>query len=129
MARRIVKQDDLALRIAGLIQEKKGYEVVILDLRGLTSMADFFVICSADSEPQIRAITEHIRDQLLQQAIKPWHIEGQASSSWILLDFIDVVVHIFKPEARDFYGLERLWGDAPRKSIEEENDAAGPDPG
>lgn len=124
-----MKGDDLALRIAGLIQEKKGHEVVILDLRGLTSMADYFVICSADSDPQVRAITGHIRDRLLQQTIKPWHIEGQTSSSWVLLDFIDVVVHIFKPEARGFYGLERLWGDAPRKTIEEENDTAGPDPG
>ncbi|MBN1480171.1 ribosome silencing factor [candidate division KSB1 bacterium] len=116
---------ELARKIAELILEKKGQDVIIQDLRKVTSMTDFFVICSVDVDVQAKAIMDHIKDQLIFQSIKPWHTEGNSRSSWILLDFVDVVVHIFKQESRFFYGLERLWGDAQVIEIREENDTAG----
>ena len=116
---------ELADFIAHLILEKKGYDVLILDLRGLTSITDYFVICSVDSDVQAKAVTEHIKDELLYQTIKPWHTEGQSTSNWILMDFVDVVVHIFHPETREFYGLERLWGDAKFTEIKDEDETSG----
>ncbi len=108
---------ELARRVARLIWEKKGADPVIMDLRQLTSVTDFFVICSVDSDPQARAIMDHLAEQLSGEAVRPWHVEGTVGSKWLLLDFVDVVVHIFRPEARKFYGLERLWGDAPMEEI------------
>ena len=116
---------ELAEHICHLILEKKGNNVLIQDLRGISSAADFFVICTTDSDVQSKAITDHIKDQLIYQSIKPWHIEGLRAKSWILLDFIDVVVHIFTSESRDYYGLERLWGDAKMIEIKDDNDSAG----
>ncbi len=115
---------ELAYKIANLILEKKGENIIIQDLRKVTSMADFFVICSVQVDVQAKAIMNHIKDELIYQSIKPWHTEGTAQNSWILLDFVDVVVHIFKQEARDFYGLERLWGDAKTIEIKDEDDTA-----
>jgi len=82
-----------------------------MDLRGLTSMADFFVVCSADSDVQIRAIADAVDEGMLAKGTAPWHRES-GSSSWVLLDFVDVVVHIFHRNTRAFYNLEKLWGDA-----------------
>ncbi len=119
-----MKAQELADRIAHLILEKKGEDVIIQDLRDVTSMTDFFVICSVDVDVQAKAIINHIKDELIYESIKPWHTEGSASSSWVLLDFVDVVVHIFKREARQFYGLERLWGDAKITEIKDDHDSA-----
>ncbi|MBN1466741.1 ribosome silencing factor [candidate division KSB1 bacterium] len=121
----ILQGQELAYKIADLILEKKGENIIIQDLREITSMADFFVLCSVDVEVQAKAIMEHIKDQLLYQSIKPWHTEGNERSTWILLDFVDVVVHIFKRESRSFYGLEQLWGDAKTIEIKEKDDTAG----
>ena len=103
---------ELADKIARLVWEKKAEEILIMDLRQLTTMTDYFVICSVDSEVQARAVLEHVQASLRSGMIKPWHVEGTAGSSWLLLDFVDVVLHIFRPETRRFYSLERLWGDA-----------------
>jgi ribosome-associated protein len=103
----------LTERIADLIFAKKGYNVKILDLRKLTSITDYFVICSGDSDTQVKAIADEIDKKLRDESIKPWHIEGYQALNWVLIDFIDVVVHIFKKETRNFYNLEKLWGDAP----------------
>ncbi len=119
-----MEAQQLAATVAHLILEKKGENIIIQDLRGLTSVTDFFVICSVDVDVQAKAIMEHIKEQLVYQSIKPWHTEGTAASNWLLLDFVDVVVHIFKRKARDFYSLERLWGDAPTTEIKESDDAA-----
>jgi ribosome-associated protein len=107
-----VQSQQMAQQIAHLILDKKGQDVVIMNLKKLTTMADYFVITSANSDVQAKAITEHIQTKLSEEAIQPWHVEGLGSLTWVLLDFIDVVVHIFQPDTRDFYGLERLWGDA-----------------
>ncbi len=121
---KILQGQELAYKIATLILQKKGREIIIQDLREVTSMTDFFVVCSVDVDVQAKAILNHIKDELVYHSIRPWHTEGDAKSNWILLDFVDVVVHIFKKESRDFYGLERLWGDAKTIDIKDENDTA-----
>jgi ribosome-associated protein len=113
-----VRSSTLASRIARLALTKKGYDIVTMDLRGLTSMADFFVVCSADSDIQARAIADAVDDGMRGAGHAPWHRET-GSAQWILLDFVDVVLHIFHKNTRSFYNLEKLWGDAPVKRTED----------
>jgi ribosome-associated protein len=96
------------------IQEKKGNDIVRLDLRNLkSSVSDYFVICHADSGTQVKAIANSIEDEIFKgTGQEPWRKEGLEHAEWILLDYIDVVVHIFKTDKREFYGVEDLWGDA-----------------
>jgi ribosome-associated protein len=108
---------NLANKITGLIFNKKGYDVKILDLRELVSFADYFVICSADSDTQVKAIADEIDKSLADEGIRFWHKEGYRALSWVLIDYVDVVVHIFRKESRTFYNLERLWGDAPLTEV------------
>jgi ribosome-associated protein len=114
-----LKGRDLADRIAELILDKKGQNIAILDLQGLTSAADFFVIASAEVDVQIKAIIDHLSESLLEEKVKPWHVERTHAMNWVLLDFVDVVVHLFLPERRDYYGLERLWADAKTTHVKE----------
>ena len=93
--------------------EKKAIELVVLDLQGLSSVADFFLVCSARSAPQADTIAEAIRGALRAKGVRPRHNEGSAESGWLLLDYGDVVMHVFLEETRVYYALERLWGDAP----------------
>ena len=96
------------------IQEKKGNDIVRLDLRNLnSSVSDYFVICHADSSTQIKAIANSIEDEIFKATGQdPWRKEGLEHAEWILLDYVDIVVHIFKTDKREFYGVEDLWGDA-----------------
>ena len=95
--------------------DKKAEDVLVLDLRGLCHFTDYFVICHGSSSRQALAIADAIEERMLTEAKrKPKHVEGRRVGDWILIDFIDVVVHVFVDEKREFYGLERLWGDAPR---------------
>jgi ribosome-associated protein len=103
---------DFTNKIANIIFNKKGYNVVILNLIGLASFADYFVICSADSDIQVKAIADDVDKTLHDEGIKCWHREGYQALNWVLLDYVDVVVHIFRKESREFYNLEKLWGDA-----------------
>ena len=98
--------------------EKKAIDLAVLDLQGLSSIADFFLVCSARSAPQADTIAEAIRGALRAEGVRPRHNEGSALSGWLLLDYGDVVVHVFLEETRGFYSLERLWGDAPLVSVE-----------
>ncbi len=109
--------DQLARRAAELGLEKKAHDVLVLDLRKLTSAADHFVLLSADSETQVKAVAEHIVESLAQQGSKAWHVEGLGSRRWVLLDYVDVVVHVFYSDTREFYSLETLWGDAPATRV------------
>jgi len=109
----------LANNIAELIFNKKGYDVRIIDLRELVSFTDYFVICSADSDTQVKAIADEIDKSLRDEGLKCWHKEGYRALSWVLLDYVDVVVHVFKKEMREFYNLEKLWGDAPVIEVED----------
>ncbi len=110
---------DLTNKITDLIFNKKGFDVHVLDIRKLTTMSDYFVICSADSDTQVKAIADEVDKSLRDEGIKSWHREGYKSLSWVLLDYVDVVVHVFKKEAREFYNLEKLWGDADIISVED----------
>ena len=107
----------LAQQISEIIFTKKGFNVVAIDLRKLVTFTDYFVICSADSDTQVKAIADQVDKTLSDEGIKCWHKEGLKALSWVLLDYVDVVVHIFKKDAREFYNLEKLWGDAPSEKM------------
>ena len=107
----------LAEKIADLILQKKGEDIKIMDLRKLTGVTDFFVVCSSSSDVQNKAIADFIIEETKKIGQKPWHNEGYGNLSWVLLDFVDVVVHIFLGETRRFYNLEGLWGDAEIKVV------------
>ena len=98
--------------------DKKAIDLAVLDLQGLSSVADFFLVCSARSAPQADTIAEAVRAALRAEGVRPRHNEGSAESGWLLLDYGDVVMHVFLEETRGFYALERLWGDAPLVSVE-----------
>jgi ribosome-associated protein len=97
--------------------DKKAVDLVVLDLRKAAGFTDFFVICSATNPRQIRAIADAVVESLRTSGVSPAHVEGYERSEWVLLDYFDFVVHIFAPETRLFYGLERLWGNAERVNV------------
>ncbi len=107
------------VRAAALALERKAHDIVVLDLRGISSATDFFLIASGNSDVQVKAIADHISEELKKEGERASHIEGVQTGRWVLLDYIDFVVHVFHPQARDFYQLENLWGDAPRWAPEE----------
>ena len=94
--------------------------MTILDLRGLTTYTDFFVLSTATSDTHAGGVAEVVSERLLELGIKPWHVEGDRGANWLLLDYVDVVVHVFLAEARQFYALERLWADAAVTVIEDD---------
>jgi len=103
------------------MQEKKASNITVMDLRDVkNAIADFFVICSGNSDTQLDAIAESI-DKEVSEKLKqnPWHREGTQNKEWVLLDYVDVVAHIFKPDKRDYFGLENLWGDAEIHKVED----------
>ncbi len=110
----------LAKKVAQLALDKKAEDIVIMDVRKLTSITDFFVVCSAESSVQLKAIVDHIVEELEKKGIKAWHVEGYTNLTWVLIDYVDVVVHAFLKPAREFYGLERFWGDAKFEYITED---------
>lgn len=99
--------------------EKKAAEPVALNVAGACSFADLFFICSGQQKRQIQSIADAIQESLKKQKVAPYHVEGYATGEWILMDYGDLVVHIFNPERRDFFNLERLWGDLPRLEVAE----------
>lgn len=109
----------LARRCAELALTKKAKDVVVMDIRQLTDMADFFVVCSAESDTQVKAVADIIADSLAEIGIKPYRSEGWQGGQWIILDFVEVVVHVFHREAREFYKIERLWADAKVERVED----------
>lgn len=110
----------LALKLAELALTKKADDIKILDLRKITTIADFFVICTAHSEPQVKAVADAILEGAKKDGETVWHKEGTNMKSWVLLDFIDVVVHVFLKDTRSFYSLEKLWGDAEITEVSDE---------
>ena len=107
-------------RAAELALESKGHGVLVLDLRGISTATDYFVLASGTSDVQVKAIAEHVVEELKKQKIRPAHVEGRGGGRWVLLDYVDFVVHVFHPQSREFYQLENLWGDAPRREFNEE---------
>ncbi|MBN1301713.1 MAG: ribosome silencing factor [Melioribacteraceae bacterium] len=112
---------EFAKSIGDIILSKKGYDIRILDLRTISTIADYFIICSAGSDVQVKAIADEIDKKLRDIGIKCYLKEGYEALNWVLLDYFDVVVHIFRNEARTFYNLEKLWGDAPVIEISDEH--------
>ena len=104
-----------ALKIIARIQEKKGSDILLMDLRRTSPVADFFVVCTARSPLHARAIADEVTIRLKQENSPCDHVEGYDLGQWILLDCFDVLVHIFMPDVRQFFGLERLWGDMPQR--------------
>ena len=109
----------IALKIGELILDKKGDDIRILDVRELTSLTEFFVVCTSDSAPKTRAITNYIKEELKKNDINPWHIEGLEKMEWVLLDYVNIVINIFNPNTREYYNVERLWSDAKITDITE----------
>lgn len=102
----------LAEEIGKLIDAKKGDDIVILDLRGISSIADYFVIASGNSDRQVVAIADHVEDELAKDGIYTKYKDGMKTGRWVVMDYHDILVHIFHKEERDYYNLERLWNDA-----------------
>jgi ribosome-associated protein len=118
----LVKDDSyvLAKRIAEYSLSKKAKDVCLMDLRNLSSVTDYFIICHGESDVQVKAIADAILEGLKREGVRVWHREGYDYLRWILLDYVDVVVHIFQRETREFYGLERLWGDAKTENFQDD---------
>ena len=102
------------MRAAEIALDLKAQDIVILDLRGISTATDYFVIAGGTSDVQVKAIANRVVDDLKREGVRPQHVEGLRGGRWILVDYVDFVVHVFHPQARDFYQLEALWGDAPR---------------
>jgi ribosome-associated protein len=115
---------DQARRVAALAQEKLAEDVVILDMRPVCSYTDFFVVATGRNPRQTKAIYDEVREKLkAEERIVPQHVEGEREATWIVADYLDLVLHVFTPEARQFYRLEELWGDVP--AIQPDAAAAG----
>jgi len=115
----VADSEALASRIAALADSKKAAEIVALDMRDLVSYTDFLVICTAGNERQAKAINDEVRVRLKnEEGLLPGRVEGSGAAGWIVLDYLDCVLHVFTPEARERYRLEELWGDAPRVELE-----------
>jgi ribosome-associated protein len=113
-AQRALVDAAAALRlVTDALADRKAVDPLVLDLRGLTAATDYFVIVSGTSDAHVRGMADHLITALAPHGIAPHHVEGLAQGRWVLLDYVDFVVHVFHPELREFYQLERLWGDAP----------------
>jgi ribosome-associated protein len=104
---------------------KKAEDVVVLDVRGLSDVTDYFVLLNGSTQIQVQAIADAILDGATASRRKPLHVEGRDLGRWVLLDFVDVVTHVMQPEARSFYSIERLWGDAPILRFDENGELVG----
>ncbi len=116
---------ELAAHAVDAALEKKARDIVVMDLREISGVADYFVVCTGDSDLQVKAIMEAVEERIrVQCQEKPWHIEGREHRQWVLLDYVDLVVHVFDGEKRAFYDLERLWGDAPSEQVPDDAGSA-----
>ena len=113
---------DIAQKIAAAANDKKEKDILLLNMEGLSPVTDFYVICSAGNSTLVKAIADNIEDKLAEAGVHPTHKEGYADARWVLLDYGDVVAHVFLEEERDFYNLEQLWADAPSESFVENTD-------
>jgi len=115
MQKKEIEPKKLALLCGEFAENKKAEDIVILDVRKLSTITDYFVIVSASTEPHLRAVADEILDKLLEQyGVKPYSIDGERPISWLVIDYLDVIVHIFRSDLRTHYDLEGLWGDAPK---------------
>ncbi len=118
---------DIARACAAFADEKKAENIRILDLRNLSPVSDYFVLCTAMSAPQLRAVRDNIEDEMkAQHGERPMYLDGDFESQWLIIDYGNVMVHVLTPEKRDYYALEELWGDAPEISLTPELENASP---
>jgi ribosome-associated protein len=115
-------------RVVGAALDKKAHDVVVLDLRSTPAFTDFFVLCSGHNQRQVKAIADAIEETLRAARVRPAHVEGYDRAEWVLMDFFTFIVHVFTPQTRAFYSLERLWGDAERIEVSDEPPAGGARP-
>ncbi|HET6463704.1 MAG TPA: ribosome silencing factor [Candidatus Krumholzibacteria bacterium] len=108
-----------ARKVAAFALEKKAVEITVMDVRKVTDVTRFFVVCSGQSTSQVKAIADHVIDSCRESGLEIYHVEGYDSLRWVLIDLVDIVVHVFQPDVRRYYQLERLWGDAPSEQIDE----------
>jgi ribosome-associated protein len=114
-----LRGEALADRIAEIASDRKAIEIRVIDVRGLVSYTDFLVICSGNTERQTKAIRDSIHQQLKDDhGLLPRRSEGLGEARWILVDYLDCIVHVFTPDAREFYRLDKLWGDAPQRTVD-----------
>jgi ribosome-associated protein len=116
---RPIEPTRLAELMSGYASDVKALDIVELDLRGVLGYTDYFVICSGGTDRQTKAIHDRIHENMKKQhGLLPRRVEGLAEARWILMDYLDVIVHIFTPDAREYYRLEQLWGEAPKRTVE-----------
>ena len=108
--------------IAKFMLEKKATNIKIFDVRKITSVTDFFIVCDAASDPQVKAIQNHVSRSLKKRELRPSNIEGQDQLEWVLMDYFDFIIHIFSEDKREFYDIDRLWADAKITLIEDDNE-------
>jgi ribosome-associated protein len=108
---------ELVDRIVEAAADKKAIDIRVLDVGEIVGYTDFFVVCSGNTERQVKAIKDGIHDELKREGVLPRRVEGEREAHWVLIDYLDAVVHIFTPETRDYYRLEQLWGEAPARSM------------
>jgi len=104
--------------------DKKAVDIVVLDLRHTPAFTDFFVLCSGHNQRQVKAIADAVEETLKAAKVRPAHVEGYDRAEWILMDYFSFIVHVFSPHTREFYSLERLWGDAERIDVSDEPEAS-----
>jgi ribosome-associated protein len=113
-----VSPEELARRLAEIADDKQAVEIVALDMRGLVSYTDFLVICTARNERQAKGIHDEVYANLKADGLLPDHVEGASEARWVLMDYLDCVLHVFVPDEREYYRLETLWGEAPRLELD-----------
>ncbi|MCH3960002.1 MAG: ribosome silencing factor [Selenomonas sp.] len=111
--------EEMSQAICKAASDKKARDIVIMDMKGISSSTDYFVVCSANTATQVRAIADNIEEELAKEGVAFNHKEGYREGEWVLLDFGDVIAHVFMQEAREYYALERLWGDAELTTYED----------
>ena len=108
---------ELVDRIIEAAADKKAIDIRVLEVGEIVGYTDFFVVCSGNTERQVKAIKEGIYDELKREGVLPRRVEGEREAHWVLMDYLDAVIHIFTPETREFYALEKLWGEVPAKAL------------
>jgi ribosome-associated protein len=126
VARKLQQDDDFlpnALRVAALADERHATNIRAYDVRGLTVLADCFLLCSARSEPQLKAVVSAVKEGMKEIGVKPLNVEGQYTSGWVVIDFGNIVCHVFREESRAYYDLDGMWADAPAVELDLESES------
>jgi ribosome-associated protein len=114
-----VTSERIARRLAAIADAKQAADIVVLDMRGMVAYTDFLVLCTARNQRQAKAIHDDVRETMKrEEGLAPDHVEGERDAEWILVDYLDAILHVFSPEAREYYRLETLWGEAPRLELD-----------